>query len=222
MSTEHLVYHIPRCAGTMIGGLLKNHCISPLRRDSVENGEIVMEVLKDGRGGVTLTQDPSSLKGADKVHIIMRCPISRAVSLYHHLEKTVDGAADSDALLVGWRKKTIDEYVNGDQLESNWVTRALSGGQFVGECTEGMYREAVLRLCSSSVYTLEQLGKMIESMGENGVEFEDEGGVARRLGEKVNASDGEVATDEQRSKLAAANVYDCRLWELAQILAERP
>ena len=220
MRVEHLIYHIPRCGGTAVSELLKLCTVGPFRRDATVDGEIEVETVREGDHGIVMvSQDPQWLERADNVYIVLRDPVARAVSLYNHLEEVVEKAANSDASLVGWHHKTFEEYLGGDQLESNWITRALSGGGFQGECTEEMYHQAVLRLCSSSVHTLDNLGGLVERLRRNGVRMVREEVVNRFITEKTNASKRTTHLErEQIERLMEVNAMDCKLWEIGKLL----
>ena len=211
MAAEHVVFHIPRCGGTALTELLLRCGSGPLCVDKRVDGRIEDKVEREGeKGKVVVSQQSKWLEGEGNVYIVMRDPVERAVSLYRHWE---EGGVDAGA--VGWKKKTFDEYVSGGQLESNWVTRALSGGKFEGECTEEMYEKARGVLLSSSVHRLSELEGLMDAMEERGVVFVDKEKAGRILRRKINASKGrEALNPEYVDKLREVNDKDCRLWEM--------
>ena len=221
MRVEHLIFHIPRFGGTSLSELLKLCTVGPFRRDATVNGEITTEIVREGDHGIVMvSQDPQWLERADNVYIVLRDPVDRAVSLYNHLEEVIEKHANSDASLIGWHHKTFEDYVAGDQLESNWVTRALSGGQYQGECTEEMYHQAVLRLCSSSIHTLNDLGGLVERLRRNGVRRVRDDVLEKFLSGKTNASKRKAKLErEQVERLIEVNNMDCKLWEIGKTLS---
>ena len=222
MRVEHLVFHIPRCGGTAVSELLKLCTVGPFRRDATVDGEITVETVREGEHGIIMvSQDPQWLERADNVYIILRDPVARAVSLYNHLEDVIEKHANSDASIVGWHHKSFEDYLGGDQLESNWITRALSCGGFQGECTDEMYHHAIMRLCSSSVHTLDNLPGLVDRLRRNGVRMVKDAVVNKFMREKTNASKRTTNLErEQVERLMEVNQMDCKLWDIGQLLAK--
>lgn len=225
MRVDHLVYHIPRCGGTTLEEVLREHSSTPFQCDRIEDGEIVLEVMREGTAGVVvLSQDPKWLSCAQNVYVVVRDPVQRAISLYHHLQEHNPGKARDrlDADLVDWEDKSLDEYLSGHQLEHDWMTRALGGGVFQGECTDDTFQEALVRLCGSNVFLLSELGELVREMRKRGVRITDIEAAEKVVERKRNSAKGERSiTPENANKIIAANTYDCRLWEIAQVLARK-
>jgi hypothetical protein len=225
MRVDHLVYHIPRCGGTTLEEVLREHSSAPLRCDRIKDGKIVLEVMREGTAGVVvLSQDPKWLSCAENVYVVVRDPVHRAISLYHHLQECNPGQARDglDADLVAWEDKSIDEYLSGYQLEHDWMTRALGGGVFQGECTDDTFQEALVRLCGSNVFLLSELDELVREMRKRGVRITDIDGAEKVMERKRNGAKGERnLSPENADKIIAANGYDCRLWDIAQVLARK-
>ena len=156
--------------------------------------------------------------------MVVRDPVQRAISLYHHLQEQNPGEARDglDAELVHWHDKSLEEYVSGDQLEHDWMTRALGGGVFKGECTDETFQEALVRMCGSSVFLLSELDELVREMRKRGVRITDIEGAEKVVERKRNGAKGERnLSPENADKIIAANGYDCRLWEIAQVLARK-
>jgi len=214
MAEDHVIFHIPRCGGTALIEVLKNVTGSyQLVVDKEVDGELIDKVEGENGGDrVVVSQRSKWLESGGKRYIVMRDPVERAVSLYSHWE---EGGVDAEA--VGWRKKTFEEYAGGDQLESNWVTRALSGGKFEGECTEEMYERAKEVLLSSSLHKLSDLEGVIDAMEKGGLKLVDKSRAREILGRKLNASKrNKVLKKEHVEKLRKANDKDCKLWEIVK------
>jgi len=90
----------------------------------------------------------------------------------------------------------------------------LSGGDYESDVTHMSYRKAVMTLCSSNVFLLSELGELLREMKRRGVSIDLSNGVTSR-----NASTGqEYHSRDESEKIIEANLYDCRLWDLAQVL----
>ena len=140
----------------------------------------------------------------------MRDPVDRAVSLYHHLEEK-----GIDSNFVAWNKKSLAEYLEGDQLEQDWVTKTLSGGDYQNEVTQASYHKAVTTLCRSTVFLLSELDELLREMKSRGVRVDLNDPVKPR-----NASAGRRDLSKtEMEKIIEANFFDCRLWDLAQVMA---
>ena len=95
MRIDHLVFHVPRCGGCSLESVLIERSTGGLLCDRIEDGELVLKTIREPCDGpiVVVSQDPELLDVADNVYLVMRDPVDRAVSLYHHLEEE---GTDSD------------------------------------------------------------------------------------------------------------------------------
>jgi hypothetical protein len=212
MRIDHLVFHVPRCGGSSLELVLIERSTGGLLCDRIEDGELVLKTIREQGEGpvVVVSQNPLLLDIAENVYLVMRDPVDRAVSLYHHLEEI---GIDSD--FVAWNKKSLAEYLKGDQLEHDWITKSLSGGDYHSEVTQASYHKALLTLCRSRVFLLSELDELLREMKRRGVRVD--------LNDKVrsrNASKGRKDLSKgEMDKIIEANFYDCKLWDLAQVMA---
>ena len=212
MRIDHLVFHVPRCGGSSLESALIERSTGGLLCDRIEDGELVLKTIREPGEGpiVAVSQNPELLDVADNVYLVMRDPVDRAVSLYHHLEEK---GVDSD--FVAWHKKSLAEYLEGDQLEHDWVTKTLSGGDYQNEVTQASYHKAVTTLCRSTVFLLSELDELLREMKRRGVRVDLNDPVKPR-----NASTGRKDLSKaEMEKIIEANFFDCRLWDLAQVMA---
>ena len=214
MKIDHLVFHIPRCGGSSLETTLIERSTGGLLCDRIEDGKLFLKTVRERGDGpiVVVSQNPELLNIADNVYLVMRDPVDRAVSLYHHLEEKRLLGGDSG--FVTWHNKSMAEYLDGDQLEHDWVTKTLSGGDYESDVTHLSYRKAVMTLCSSNVFLLSELDELLREMKRRGVSIDLSNGVTSR-----NASTGQqYLSRDESEKIIEANLYDCRLWDLAQVL----
>lgn len=212
MRIDHLVFHVPRCGGSSLESVLIERSTGGLLCDRIDDGELVLKTIREGGDGpiVAVSQNPLLLDVADNVYLVMRDPVDRAVSLYHHLEEK---GVDSE--FVAWNNKSLAEYLDGEQLEHDWVTKALSGGDYKRDVTQGSYHKAVTTLCRSTVFLLTELDELLREMKSRGVRVDLNDPVHPR-----NASTGRKHLSKvEMEKIIEANFFDCRLWGLAQVMS---
>lgn len=82
-----------------------------------------------------------------------------------------------DSGFVTWHNKSMSEYLDGDQLEHDWVTKTLLGGDYESDVTHMSYRKAVMTLCSSNVFLLSELDELLREMKRRGVSIDLSNGV---------------------------------------------
>lgn len=171
---------------------------------------------------------PANPASRGKAFTIMRHPIDRAVSMYHHLVESMshDGALDPGLRQAMEQIRSLEDYAKSPLLENNWITRFLTNtlsGELMPKhealARKILHDKFLVGLLSDPQQSLERFMAYYgwTANGNEGIEC-----IERNMGwDWVNrGSDYEKVEEGSRvwDLIENSNTFDIRLYEYAQVI----